>query len=108
MPGFKRVVIAAAAAASIACTAIAPAEAGPRGYGHFHPWGLGRGLFGAVLGLATLPLAIASAAIEASVPEAPAQPNYAQPNYAQPNYAQPPQPYYAPQQIGRASCRERV
>ena len=86
MPGLKRVVIAGAAAAAIACSAIVPAEAGPRGFGHLRPWGLGRGLVGAVVGLATLPLAIASAAIEASVPEAPAQPNY----------VQPPQTYYAP------------
>ncbi|MGC1524240.1 MAG: hypothetical protein WA803_22065 [Steroidobacteraceae bacterium] len=94
MPGFKRVVMTAVAAAVIACTSIAPAQAGPHGYGHLHPWGLGRGLFGAVFGLATLPLAIASAAIEASVPEAPAQPNYAPPpqNY----YAPQPQAYYAP------------
>lgn len=93
MAGFKRVVVAAVAAAVIACTCIAPAEAGPHGYGHLHPWGLGRGLIGAVFGLATLPLAIASAAIEASVPEAPAQPNYAPPqNY----YAPQPQTYYAP------------
>jgi hypothetical protein len=97
MPGFKRAVIAAAAAASIACASIAPAEAGPRGFGHLHPWGLGRGLVGAVFGLATLPLVIASAAIAASMPDTPAQPNYAQPNYAQPGYAQPPQTYYAPQ-----------
>jgi hypothetical protein len=94
MPGFKRVVITAAAAAVMACTSVAPAEAGPRGYGHFHPWGLGRGLLGAAFGLATLPLAIASAAIEASVPEAPAQPNYAPP--PQTYYAPQPQTYYAP------------
>jgi len=94
MPGFKRVVIAAAAAASIVCISIAPAEAGPRGFGHLHPWGFGRGLVGAVVGLATLPLAIASAAIAASVPEGPAQPNYAQP--PQTYYAPQPQTYYAP------------
>src|SRR5579863_7176621 len=94
MPGFKRVVIAAAAAASIACASVAPAEAGPRGFGHLHPWGLGRGLVGAVVGLATLPLVIASAAIAASVPEAPAQPNYAQ--APQTYYAPQPQTYYAP------------
>jgi hypothetical protein len=93
MPGFKRVVIAAAAAASIVCASVAPAEAGPRGFGHLHPWGLGRGLVGAVVGLATLPLVIASAAIAASVPDAPAQPNYAQP---QTYYAPQPQTYYAP------------
>jgi hypothetical protein len=102
MPGFKRVVIAAAAAAVIACTSVAPAEAGPRGYGHFHPWGLGRGLLGAAFGLATLPLAIAAAAIEAGVPEAPAQPNYApqpQTYYAPPApayYSAPPAYYAAP------------
>ena len=101
MAGFKRVVMAAVAAAVIACTSIAPAQAGPHGYGHLHAWGLGRGFFGAVFGLATLPLAIASAAIEASVPEAPAQPSYAPPpqNYyaPQPQYYAPPAPaYYAP------------
>src|SRR5277367_3185440 len=107
MPGFKRRVIAAAAAAAIACTAIAPVEAGPRGFGHVHPWGLGRGLVGAVVGLATLPLVIASAAIAASVPDAPAQPNYAPPPqsyyappapayYAAPAYYGAPRAYYAP------------
>src|SRR5579863_515268 len=85
MPGFKRVVFAAAAAAAIVCVSVAPAEAGPHGYGHLHPWGLGRGLVGAVVGLATLPLVLASAAIEASV-EAPSQPYY----------APPPQTYYPP------------
>jgi hypothetical protein len=94
MPGFKRVVIAGVVAGAIACTAIAPAEAGPRGFGHLHPWGLGRGLVGAVVGLATLPLVIASAAIAASVPDVSAQPNYAQP--PQTYYAPQPQTYYAP------------
>ncbi len=93
MPGFKRAMITAAAAAAIACTSMAPAAAGPRGFGHLHPWGLGRGLVGAVVGLATLPLAIASAAIEASVPEAPA---YAYPGYDAGARGYAPAGYYAP------------
>lgn len=81
MPGFKRFVCLSAAFGLLACAPIVPAVAGGHGFGHVHGWGLGRGLIGAVVGLATLPLVIASAAIAASVPDAP-------------NAA--PQPYYAP------------
>lgn len=100
MPGLKRVLIAVSAAAAIACASVAPAEAGGHGYGHLHPWGFGRGLVGAVVGLATLPLVLVSAAIEASVPEAPAQ---AYAGYdggargnAPPAYYSAPRSYYAP------------
>ena len=103
MPGFKRFVSLTAAAAMLACAPMLPAVAGGHGFGHVHGWGLGRGLVGAVVGLATLPLVIASAAIAASVPDpgyasgavdgprgyAPAPGVYAAPAYAAP-------PYYAP------------
>jgi hypothetical protein len=69
MPGFKRFVGLTAAAAMLACAPILPAVAGGHSFGHVHGWGLGRGLVGAVVGLATLPLVIASAAIAASVPD---------------------------------------
>lgn len=108
MPGFKRFVGLAAATAMLACAPVLPAVAGGHGFGHVHGWGLGRGLVGAVIGLATLPLVIASAAIAATVPDpgyasgavdgprgyAPAPGVYAAPAYASPAYAAP--PYYAP------------
>src|SRR5580692_1298659 len=94
MPGFKRFVGLAAATAMLACAPILPAVAGGHGFGHVHPWGLGRGLVGAVVGLATLPLVIASAAISASLPDAPqAAP---QPYYAPAGANYPPAPVYQP------------
>src|SRR3984957_881016 len=108
MPGFKRFASLTAAAAMLACAPIHPAVAGGHGFGHVHGWGLGRGLVGAVVGLATLPLVIASAAIAASVPDpgyasgavdgprgyAPAPGVYAAPAYAAPPYYAPPVYYY--------------
>jgi hypothetical protein len=70
-------VLASAAAAATAVALIAPAEAGGHGFGHGHPWGLGRGLVGAVVGLATLPIAIASAALLGGEPQAPYDSSYA-------------------------------
>jgi hypothetical protein len=102
MPGFKQALLGSAAAAALACVPMAPAAAGVHGFGHVHPFGLGRGLFGAVLGLATLPIAIASAALSAGADAAPPayapQPGYApQPAYApRPAYYPAPQTYYAP------------
>ncbi len=107
MPGFKRFVSLAAATALLSCAPILPAVAG-HGFGHVHGWGLGRGLVGAVVGLATLPLVIASAAIAATVPDpgyasgavdgprgyAPAPGVYAAPAYAAPPYYAPPPVYY--------------
>jgi hypothetical protein len=103
MQGFKHAVLGTVAAAAITCTPIAAAEA--HGFGH-HPWGLGRGLLGAVVGLATLPIAIASAALSAAEPEAPyrSSPGYEGPRsyapppayYAAPQTYAPPQSYYAP------------
>ena len=66
MPSLKHVIFAATATAAIACVPVAPAAAGTHGFGHVHPWGLGRGLLGAVVGLATLPLTIVSAALAAT------------------------------------------
>jgi hypothetical protein len=103
MPRFKHPVIALAAAAAIVCIPVLPAAAGVHGYGHLRPLGLGRGLVGAVVGLATLPLTIISAALAASEPEAPEQasPGYAAGGrgYAPPPayYAAPPAYYAAPQ-----------
>jgi hypothetical protein len=102
MAGFKRFVCLSAAFAVLACAPIVPAVAGGHGFGHVHGWGLGRGLVGAVVGLATLPLVIASAAISASVPDAPQvapQPYYAPAGayYAPaPVYQPAPRTYYAP------------
>jgi hypothetical protein len=93
MPGFKHAVLGTAVAAAIACAPIA--TAGAHGFGHLHSWGLGRGLLGAVFGLATLPIAIASAALSATDPEAPYQ---SSPGYTgQRGYAPPPAYYAAPQ-----------
>src|SRR5450432_4367649 len=100
MSGFKQAVFGLTAAAALACAPLAPAAAGEPGYGHLHPWGLGRGLLGAVVGLATLPIAIASAALSVDEPQAPYQAPYQAPGYAPaappPAYYPAPQPYYAP------------
>jgi hypothetical protein len=94
MHRFKHAVLGTVTAAAIACAPIA--TAGANGFGHVHPWGLGRGLLGAVFGLATLPLAIASAALSATEPEAP--PYQSSPAYdGRRGYAPPPAYYAAPQ-----------
>lgn len=97
MPRLKQVIAAAATIAAIVCIPVAPASA----HG-LHPFWFGRGLVGAVVGLATLPLVIASAAISA-VTE-PQGPGYDGPRgydapraYAPPAYAAPPAYYPAPQ-----------
>jgi hypothetical protein len=107
MPAFKQVVLGLVSASAIALVPVTPAAAGVHGFRHLGPWGLGRGLVGAVFGLATLPIALASAALSANSPEAPAP--YQSPVYDGPRgyaprayYAPPPayypapQPYYAP------------
>jgi hypothetical protein len=110
MRGFKQVASVLVAAVALAGIPALPAVAGPPGYGHFHPWAPGRGLVGAVVGLATLPLAIAAATIGAveSVPYAagyqgapayaPPPASYAAPRpyYATPYYPRPPVYYSAP------------
>jgi hypothetical protein len=101
MPGFQQTVFGLAAAAALACAPVAPAAAGEHGFGHLHSWGLGRGLVGAVVGLATLPIVIASAVLSAAIPDEPNQsPGYegGAPGYAPPPayYGPPQQSYYAP------------
>jgi hypothetical protein len=114
MQGFKHAVLGTVAVVAIACAPIA--TAGAHGFGHLRPWGVGRGLLGAVVGLATLPLAIASAALSATEPEAPYQSSpgydgsrsYAPPPayYAAPQtYYAPPRTYYAPAQAYYAPPR---
>lgn len=97
---FKQVIVSGAAIAAIAILPFAPAMAGGHGYGYVHPWGLGRGLFGAAVALATLPLAIASAVVSSVAAAAvPAAAPYPAPGYAG-GYAPAPYPvppaYYAP------------
>jgi hypothetical protein len=99
MHRFKHAVLGTVTAAAIACAPIA--TAGANGFGHVHPWGLGRGLLGAVFGLATLPLAIASAALSATEPEAP--PYQSSPAYDGRRGYAPPPPYYAAPQTYYAS-----
>lgn len=106
MQRLKQAVFAATATAVIAFTPVAPALAGGHGFGHVPPFGLGRGLFGAAVALATLPIAIASAVVSAgeqaaAYPEALAYGGangYAAPA---PAYA-PPAGYYAPPPVAYA------
>jgi hypothetical protein len=98
MAGLKQAIFGAAATAVIACVPVVPAAAAGHGYGLIRPWGIGRGLVGAVVGLATLPLAIVSAAVSAGEQGAPASPAYGSGSYG---YAPPasypvPPVYYAP------------
>jgi hypothetical protein len=94
MPGIKQALLGSAVAAAIACAPMAPAAAAGHGVGPLHPFGLGRGLVGAALSLATLPIVIASAALSAAASDGP--PTYA-PGYAPaPVYAPPPAYYPAP------------
>jgi hypothetical protein len=109
MAGLKQAIFGAAATAIIACVPVAPALAAGHGYGLIRPWGIGRGLIGAVVGLATLPLTIVSAAVSAvsageQVP--PASPAYGGGGYGYapraayyppvPAYYSAPGAYYAP------------
>jgi hypothetical protein len=103
MPGIKQALLGSAVAAAIACAPMAPAAAGVHGVGPLHPFGLGRGLVGAALSLATLPIVIASAALSAAASDGPQAPAYggAPPAYAPgyaaaPVYAPPPAYYPAP------------
>ena len=100
MTKFKQVIVSSAAVAAVAILPFAPAMAGGHGYGYVHPWGLGRGIVGAAVALATLPLAIASAVVSSvAAPAAPAAAPYPAPGYAG-GYAPAPYPvppaYYAP------------
>jgi hypothetical protein len=94
MPSVKQLVLGAVAATGLVCTCIEPAAAGVHGAFHPHGFGLGRGIVGAVVALATLPIAIASALVTAGEPAAPP---YQPPAYGGGSYGYaPPAASYAP------------
>jgi hypothetical protein len=110
-----------AAAAAIALLPMAPAMANGHGFRPLHPFGLGHGLLGAAVALATLPLALASSVVagvgESVAPNAAPGPayGYAAPGYgyaapvayARPYYAAYPQYYAAPRSAPRAAYGRR-
>jgi hypothetical protein len=106
MAKLKQVIVGAAAAGVIALLPLGSAMAGGYGYAPVHAWGVGRGLFGAAVALATLPLTIASAVISsvssAAPYPAPAYGNGAYGYAAQPAY---PPAYYAPRPVYYAAPR---
>ena len=100
MVKLKQAIFGVAAAAAIALLPMAPAMANGHGFRPFHPFGLGHGLLGAAVALATLPLVVAStvvAGLSESAAPYPAQ-GYAGPayGYAPPVVYAAPRPYYAP------------
>jgi hypothetical protein len=98
MVKFRQAVLGVLVAAAVAVLPMAPALADGHGYRGGHGFGVGRGLVGAAVALATLPLVIASnvvAGVSESVAPYPAQ-RYAAPSYG---YAPPlayARPYYSP------------
>jgi hypothetical protein len=97
----RPVIFGLTAATAMALLPMAPAMAGGHGFSPLHPFGLGRGVIGAAVALATLPLTIASAVVSGAESAAPypaagyggAANGY---GYApQVSYAGP-RPYYAP------------
>jgi hypothetical protein len=95
----KQLIFGIAAASAIALLPMAPAMAGGHGFGPLHSFGLGRGVVGAAVALATLPLVIASAVVSGAESVAP----YPSAGYAGAAYGYAPQvsypgprPYYAP------------
>ena len=107
-----------AAAAAIALLPMAPAMANGHGFRPLHAFGLGHGLLGAAVALATLPLVVASsvvAGVSESVAPNPspgyaAAPSYgyAPPvGYARPYYAPYPQYYAAPRAVPRGAYGPR-
>ena len=99
MVKIKRAIFGIAATAAIVLLPMAPAMAGGPGFRPLHPFGIGHGLFGAAVALATLPLAIASSVVSGvggSVAPYPSA-GYAGPAYGYaPPVAYAPRPYYAP------------
>jgi hypothetical protein len=111
MVKFKPAIVGAAAAAVIAFLPLTPAMAAGHGFAQLYPWGLGRGIFGAAVALATLPLAIASAVVSSAPAAAPYPASgvgggysyapravYPPPAYygGRPGYYPPPRAYAAP------------
>jgi hypothetical protein len=98
MAKFKQVVVGAVVATAVALLPMSPALADGHGYRGGHGFGVGRGLVGAAVALATLPLVIASsvvAGVSDSVVPYPTQ-QYPAPSYG---YAPPvsyARPYNAP------------
>jgi len=98
----RQVIFGFAAASALAFLPMAPAMAGGHGFRPLHSFGLGRGVVGAAVALATLPLVIASAVVSGvsgaeSVAPYPAS-GYGGAGYGyapQVSYAGP-RPYYAP------------
>lgn len=96
----RQSILGVAAAAAIAFLPMAPAMAAGHGFRPLHSFGIGHGLLGAAVALATLPLVIASnvvAGVGESVASYPSS-GYAGPGYgyAPPVAYAPPRPYYAP------------
>jgi hypothetical protein len=94
----RQTILRVAAAAAIAILPMAPAMAGGHGFRPLHPFGIGHGLLGAAVALATLPLLVASnvvAGVSAGGYAAP-RPYYAPyPGYyAAPRAAYGPRTYY--------------
>jgi hypothetical protein len=96
----RQAILGVAAALVIAVLPLAPAMADGHGFRPLHPFGLGHGLLGAAVTLATLPLVVASnvvAGISESVAPYPSR-GYSGPAYGYApavTYAAP-RPYYAP------------
>jgi hypothetical protein len=100
MVKIKQAIFGVAAAAGIALLPLAPAMADGHGF-RGHPFGVGHGLLGAAVALATLPLVIASNVIAGVGESVAPYPGYAAPGYAPPAYGYAPpvvyaRPYYAP------------
>jgi hypothetical protein len=100
----RQVIFGIAAASAIALVPMAPAMAGGHGFRPLHPFGLGRGVVGAAVALATLPLLIASAVVSGAESVAPyPAAGYGGAGYGGAGYGYAPQvsysgprPYYAP------------
>lgn len=93
----RQVIFGFAAASAIALLPMAPAMAGGHGFRPGHSFGLGRGLVGAAVALATLPLVIASAVVSGvaeSVAPYPAE-GYGGAGYGGDGYGYAPQVSYA-------------
>ena len=103
----KHSILAVGTSLALACIPLAPASA--HGPGLLRPWGVGRGIVGAVAAVVTLPLAIASAVLSIEPPgyygyDSPQGGYYPAPNYysrapayyAPPPYYSAPRHYYAP------------
>jgi hypothetical protein len=100
MVKIKQTILGVAAAAGIALLPMAPAMAGGHGFRPIHPFGLGHGLVGAAVALATLPLAIASSMVWGSGESVGSYSSTgygsAAYGYAPPGGYAAPRPYYGP------------